>query len=467
MALPTLIYNATSGSDTAASGAGPATAVTGTAAAHTGGVSSTTITLTNSPDLSGVATDGSAVIWINDTAGNRHLSKITAVDDGADTVTVEDSFNIAVGSAKDYAIGAKRKTLENDTSNKDWADGKPGWTWEFEAGTYTLTATAVWVGGDLANGATIVKAASGASPVFEVSTNIDIFTSDASSILELRNLKLQTTGTGGGTADGLFLANNATYRLVNCTLDTTGSTTGGSAILANASAAQIFALNCDFIADKHGFHLNSGRYSGIFLGCRFHGCGQNGVNHVSNTTNYGLLFEECVFDGNASAGVAYTQVMDRTSVQFRNCVFHNNTGDGLAVGNTVLNKLANVVIDNCTFTDNGGYGINGATNIDSVVFADYNAFRGNTSGARNNISAGANDIALTADPYVDAAGGDFERNDTSGGGALLKHAGHPQKIGGGQGGTGTSSSPDVGVAQKLVAIILGGLARTIFLTGDI
>ncbi len=62
MALPTIIYDAVGGSDTAASGAGPATAVTGTAAAHTSGSASTTIEFTNSPDLSGVATDVYAVM---------------------------------------------------------------------------------------------------------------------------------------------------------------------------------------------------------------------------------------------------------------------------------------------------------------------------------------------------------------------------------------------------------------------
>src|SRR5574343_971677 len=107
MALPNIVFNASTGSDTAASGAGPASAVTGTAAAHTNGSASTTITLTNSPDLSGVATDGSHCLWM-DTASGRQFSKITGADDAANTVTVEDSFNIASASAVNYAIGGKR-----------------------------------------------------------------------------------------------------------------------------------------------------------------------------------------------------------------------------------------------------------------------------------------------------------------------------------------------------------------------
>jgi hypothetical protein len=53
MPAPSFVFNNSTGSDTAASGAGPSSAVTGTAAAHTGGSASTTITLTNSTDLSG------------------------------------------------------------------------------------------------------------------------------------------------------------------------------------------------------------------------------------------------------------------------------------------------------------------------------------------------------------------------------------------------------------------------------
>ena len=159
MAFPTIVYNASTGSDTAASGAGPATAITGSGAAHTSGIASTTIEFDNSPDLSGVATDGSAAVWLNTSAGGRHLSKITAVDDGADTVTVEDSFTIASGgSAVDYAIGGKRAFWEADTTNADWVDSKSGWTHELNDGTYLLTTRVNPQAGDDTDGPITFKA---------------------------------------------------------------------------------------------------------------------------------------------------------------------------------------------------------------------------------------------------------------------------------------------------------------------
>lgn len=142
--MPTVTYNSSTGSDTAASGAGPATAVTGTAAAHTGGVASTTITLTNTPDLSGVAADD--VLYLGTASGTRHLSAITAVDNTAKTVTVEDSFTIASGSAVNYAIGGKRASFNSDTGRYDDEDWNDGWTIVLDNGsTFTLDSEGITV----------------------------------------------------------------------------------------------------------------------------------------------------------------------------------------------------------------------------------------------------------------------------------------------------------------------------------
>src|SRR5262245_57151438 len=76
MSLPIIQINNSTGSDTAASGAGPATALTGTlAATH----ANTTANITDAVDLSGVATDGSAALWVLSSSG-RQFSKIRGCD---------------------------------------------------------------------------------------------------------------------------------------------------------------------------------------------------------------------------------------------------------------------------------------------------------------------------------------------------------------------------------------------------
>ena len=462
MALPTIVYNATSGSDTAASGAGPATAVTGTAAAHTGGASSTTITLTNTPDLSGVATDGSAVIWINDTAGNRHLSKITAVDDGADTVTTEDSFNIAAGSAKDYAIGGKRKTLENDTSNKDWADGKEGWVWEFEDGTYALTATATWVATTSTNVVpTTVRAAAGAAPVFTVASAISAFTwTDDGEIIFVR-VKIQVLTGGNSTSDGVVVPAASRGVFIKCTLDIDdGASAGGDGFNCVASSATLLLFNCKVNARQSAL-LVSTRIRLYAAGCRFHDS-TDGLSLSSISTLQSLVFESCGFDNNSAEGADISNTFQSdTNVVFRNCTFYNNAGDGIDFTGLLNRYNRSFAIINCIFDSNGGYGINGSSGVSEVdrAWIDYNAFRNNTSGEMNNLANGPNDVTLTADPFTDAASFDFSLNDTAGGGAACKAAGTPGvgELGGGQDASGTDSYVDLGAAQRQEPTGGGGL----------
>jgi hypothetical protein len=70
-----------------------------TAAAHTNGATSTTITLTGSPDLTPVATDRSMSVRLG--SSNR---VITGKDNVAKTLTIENAVNIPLASPVDYII---------------------------------------------------------------------------------------------------------------------------------------------------------------------------------------------------------------------------------------------------------------------------------------------------------------------------------------------------------------------------
>ena len=114
MALPTLTYNASSGSDTLASGAGPSTAVTGTNGDVTSG--GTTLTLNTTKDFTGAANDGSDVLWYEGATTDRHLFRISSFTGGVATCTaivIQGSTFSATRTAKNWAVGGKRKTFEN------------------------------------------------------------------------------------------------------------------------------------------------------------------------------------------------------------------------------------------------------------------------------------------------------------------------------------------------------------------
>ena len=120
---PVIQYNESTGSDTQASGAGPATAVFGTDADGTG--AGTTITLNGTFDFTGAADDGeSDAIRCATAAGDRHIFSIATFTGGVATCTaIETNETIdATFSAQAWGVGGLRETLQADTTNRDWFD---------------------------------------------------------------------------------------------------------------------------------------------------------------------------------------------------------------------------------------------------------------------------------------------------------------------------------------------------------
>src|SRR5688500_14311591 len=101
----TILFNSVSGSDTAASGAGPATAITGSNASYSGSV----FTLDGSPDLSGVVVADS-ILYV-DTSTGRKFFDITSIDNTAKTVTVV-SAPAGTATGLTWAIGGQRATFD-------------------------------------------------------------------------------------------------------------------------------------------------------------------------------------------------------------------------------------------------------------------------------------------------------------------------------------------------------------------
>ena len=107
---------------------------------------------------------------------------------------------------------------------------------------------------------------------------------------------------------------------------------------------------------------------------------------------------------------------------------------GTCAANTVT-KIQNVAVSN------SGFGLNSTTTMpNGANTIGNNAFFGNTSGARNNISARPGDVTLSGNPFTNSAGNDFSLN--TGAGAALKAAGIPGVLA--IGGTGYL---DIGALQ--------------------
>lgn len=429
MADPTITFNSGSGSDTAASGAGPATAVSGTAAAHTNGSASTTITLTNSPDLSGVATDGSAALWLKTTSG-RQWSKITAVDDGADTVTVEDSFNIASGSAVDYAIGGKRATLDDSDSRQLLADMVVGWVVELEDDQSISSELDIL-------GYCLIKSDSTTIRKITQSANEACIHLDSNEVFRMEYLKLENTNGTKTSANGLrrSVSNNKLVA-VNCIFgDATNQLLRAMTGLTHATL-----YNCE-ITDC----TSDGILYTDLIGacCWIHDNGGNGIE--ANTDD--IVLVDSVIEGNTERGI-FCRPFDTRLL--RNCVIRDNTQSGLYLGLVAPSSTQpqrGVILD-CQITENGGYGIeyrSPATDWSEHIH-DFNNFgtggTANTSGDTNE-STLLGDNNINVDPqYADTGNNDYV------GGANTQGAGSPgsgNNIGAGQ--TNTSPTNDIGFQQ--------------------
>lgn len=416
MGNPVIVYNASTGSDTAASGAGPATAVTGSAAAHTNGVSSTTVTFTNSPDLSGVAADD--ILWLNTASGARHLSKITAVDDGADTVTVEDSFTIGSGSAVDYAIGGKRQTWEADGGNPDLEDAKDGWIFELEDGTYNVSQAIAISQGDDAAGPVVIRGAIGHGPLVRASGTTDLF--DVTGATVWYNVDVK----GSAWRHGIDVKGENS-KFFRCRFRCAGSQ--NFPVKGSSTNASMMFDDCYFI-DEGGGAANSGLFGSsvarcdvVMRRCYFEG-GRYAIDMGGGTADKNaIVIDRCVFNGQVTAAINVDgSRVDLVSIT--NSSFFNSTAQAI-----ILNGAGSapqfVIVTGNIFVDVGTYAVDytlGSAIADGMVEADWNAFYNSGTADYNGINAGSNDITLTADPFTNSAAADFTLNATAGAGAACR-----------------------------------------------
>jgi hypothetical protein len=153
----------------------------------------------------------------------------------------------------------------------------------------------------------------------------------------------------------------------------------------------------------------------------------------------------CIADSN-TGGSSYGFRSNNTAAwHFQQCVSYNSGSDGLLFDTTTSGSsftIDGASVVGCIFEGNGGYGINvNAANVPNF-FSDFNAFYNNTSGARNNLPAGAHDVTLTGSPFTNAAGADFSLNNTASAGAACRAASFPGALL--AGGTGYQ---DIGALQ--------------------
>lgn len=131
------------------------------------------------------------------------------------------------------------------------------------------------------------------------------------------------------------------------------------------------------------------------------------------------------------AGTYGFHFRENGTMTVQNCVAYSCTSGGYYVENW-NGVIYYLTLINCIASENGGYGFSGvssgATNRTRTINC---ATYSNTSGATTNtLNEGI--ITLTADPFVTktpgSGTGDYDLNNTAGGGALLRQLGYPSTM---------------------------------------
>ena len=239
--------------------------------------------------------------------------------------------------------------------------------------------------------------------------------------------------------------------------------------IANATAASGTIVALEFVNCKWGSAFTSvysSTTAATKINARFVGCEMTAT--TGSTFNLGtatiMSFESCWIHDNAavalnfptgsSANIAAVRsiIVDNgtrgvffagttgagsTAVKFHNCTIANNTTSQIEADQTT-GAIGNVEMINCILY--GTVAIDLATaGTDKYFTARTNAF----SGTKTNFTTGQGDIALSGDPFTNAASDDYSLDNTAGEGAACRGDGWPGVFPGGL----TTGYVDVGAVQ--------------------
>ena len=146
-----------------------------------------------------------------------------------------------------------------------------------------------------------------------------------------------------------------------------------------------------------------------------------------------LSMDRDIVTNNSASGVC---AQTSTTVNIKDSVIAGSGQEGILTGVNSENYVGNSII-----YGNTNHGINNAGS--AYMFANWNAVGSNGSGDYSNVTP-INSISLSANPFVNSAGGNYALNSTAGGGALLIGLGFPHLFPGGD----STGYPDVGAVQS-------------------
>lgn len=460
---PTILVDSATGSDTAASGAGPTTAITGAACVTDG--AGTVVTIDGSPDLSGVAVDGTAVIFLADTAaGARNFGRITAADNTAKTVTVDTAFAAADTDA--CAIGGKRASIGGTTSiklfsnNSAAGDALPGWIVEMQSG-HTETLSAAYIlrrAGNQTDGLIELRGTLGAAtkPILTFSNNgAAIQAPTGIGFLRIANFELRNSN-ATKTASVAMSLGTGTDIIMDSMVISHASNNFWKGLLTGG-ANQV--LTGSDIRNTANISIDLQSSGATIFGNYLRDAGTHAIAMASGTSNTSI--QGNVIYSPATDGINIPATISVTRNRIVQNTIDSAGSDAIDIANDLEAREGLILINNI-LSNSGAYGINfnGATQaalIGAGAVILNNAFYGNTTNPTDITGFTGTGATSGTDPAYTAAA-----NDNFAIGSGLASKGYP--LGGSAfvgGSSATYSYVDPGAAQRVPSG--GGTAASFYI----
>jgi hypothetical protein len=365
-------------------------------------VTGTTVTFSGAIDLSAVPTDGSATIWINDaTNSNAKIFKITAVDDGLDTVTVSVAPTGTIATST-WGIGG-RFVYDSARFEGSLAAG-----WTVVINNTPAAKSAVFFTartfGDLTDGPITLMGKTGVRPQLSTDTSQVIASSSSTNNRwVIKNLELMQTGGSGTVVGATATGNRWIYDNVKFS--------DGSGNIINTDANGCTVQGCEFTG-VGSTAITTSADGWSVVGTYIHDVGAGGVVFSSATVD--CVVSHCIIDTCGSQGISLTSAAVTTTVRLGlmvlSCTIYGCGNSGIEVADADQK----VMLTNNILQDNGNaageFNLEfAAGNGDWNSFHAYNIFYHQGGGGGGNLSnVTANSTESTSAPqFTDAANGDF------------------------------------------------------------
>lgn len=248
-----------------------------------------------------------------------------------------------------------------------------------------------------------------------------------------------------GPANGVgYIQNNAPQTVeINLTVKNSNWNNGSG-----------FGMNAHSICVRCTVQGDTGNALGAFtlnqfgvrcLYCVAVGNSEPGFVFSGSTSNLDPVCVGCISANNTGASSDGFQIGIDASIQaLSNCVAYGNGRDGFRVTNSAGQGTA-LIFNSISYGNTGfGFNLTNGAALSGYIWGFNNAYGSNTGGNLNNLTAGAGDVTLGSNPFVNAASDNFALSTT--GITALGGLGFPGTLN--VGGTGNL---DIGALQHAVA----------------